>query len=84
MKWALVTTESKDMLIESWISSEKDDGEGGTYTHYTPDIQTVNKPAGTICEVIVYDGVSQYTPPANLELKQVPDSAKRGDEGYGS
>lgn len=84
MKWALVTLVPKNIWVEVVISEERVDGEGATYTQYIPKLESVNKPIGTIADIIEYDGVSEYIAEADFELKQVPDSAKIGDEGYGA
>jgi hypothetical protein len=39
-------------------------------------------PVGLICNIIMYDGESEYTPAAGLRLTQVPDEARIGDPGY--
>lgn len=67
MAYALVSTAQMDTMM--WT---------GTPASY----QTVTVEAGTIINLIAYDGVSPYTPADNTALMQVPDTANVGDTGY--
>jgi hypothetical protein len=42
----------------------------------------VNCVAGTIINIIDYNGSDPYTIPTGMKLEQVPDSAVIGDTGY--
>lgn len=84
MKWAFVTNQEEEFLLNSWSYSEFDRGDGEMAGHYSPQVTLELKPAGTICCLPVYDGALQFLPPTDyVVLKQVPDDAQIGDEGYG-
>jgi hypothetical protein len=70
MAYALVTLEETTMLI--WVL---DVNENWVF-------QSIVAPAGSIRNLIAYDGLSEYTPPAGARLEIVPDTARMGDPGY--
>ena len=72
MQWALVAT--AEQSLSYWVSNQ-DPTQPATW-------ETATVEAGTIVNLIVYDGVSPYTPPDNTALMQVPDTAQIGDTGY--
>jgi len=76
MAWALVNTEPKNLMLDVWTPQENP---------MAPPIfsrEEVEVKIGTICNLIVYDGVSKYTPAEGYKLVEVPDDAKMGDNGY--
>lgn len=72
MQWALVATAEQPL---SYWAPNSDPTQSATW-------ETITASIGTIVNLIVYDGVSEYTPPENTKLEQVPDDAKIGDTGY--
>lgn len=72
MQYALVAT--VEQQLSYWVPS-------GDPT-LPPTWQTITVEPGTIVNIIVYDGVSPYTPPDGTILDQVPDTAQIGDTGY--
>jgi hypothetical protein len=64
--YALITT----IDTSRTIFTKSDDG-------FTESL--VDCPVGTVMNIIVYDGVSPYTVPTNMQLKQVADTVKIGD-----
>jgi len=77
MKWALVATAEQELGL--WILV--DTGELDLFGNPVFENQWVVKevPAGTIMNIIVYDGISPYTPPENMILMEVSDDAQIGD-----
>lgn len=71
MKWALVARQTMDIPDPNFIPSDANPARG-----------TITITAGTIANIIVYDGIQEYVAPAGTELLQVPDNAKMGDTGY--
>lgn len=69
MAWALVNIAEAPITTGSWV-----DGEWVENTY--------NAIPGTIFNLIIYNGYSPYTPPPNMRLAEVPDTAKVGDTGY--
>lgn len=83
MKWAWVTTQTKQIEVEQWNDEERIDEFGTPYTIKVRSRVLLQKPAGTVCCLIKYDGNGDLTPPDfGIALKQVNDSAQIGDEGY--
>ena len=72
MQWALVAT--AEQTLSYWVPNV-DPTQTATWETATVEV-------GTIVNLIEYDGVSEYTPPDNQALMQVPDDAKIGDTGY--
>jgi hypothetical protein len=70
MAYALVTLEETTMSI--WILDVNENWEYSSFV----------APAGTIRDLIAYDGVSEYTAPPGARLEIVPDTARIGDPGY--
>lgn len=68
MKWALVCI--NPMMLSYWVY----DNDQEQYVWTTAEV-----PANTIVNIIIYDGVSPYTPPDNTQLMQVDDSLQIGD-----
>lgn len=52
------------------------------YSRIVGDWVTEEVPIGTIINLIVYDGGTDYTPPEGTKLEQVPLTANIGDTGY--
>lgn len=77
MTWALVATTAQTL---SYWTQPVLDSNGNIITASAWITSTV--PVGTIINIINYDGISQYTPPAGSKLEQVPDAANIGDTGY--
>lgn len=70
MKYALVNTIPCELSYWVW---EEDNGiRNQVY-------KTVTAEPGTIINVIQYQEGSSYTPPANMEIRQVADEADIGD-----
>lgn len=67
MAWALLNSIEMPLTIGHW-------DETGNYVE-----ETNNVPAGTVMNLIVYDGQSAYTPPPGYVLAQVDDATKIGD-----
>ncbi len=74
MQWALVNTVTMELIVQAW----RTDVMGNPESYWN----TIEAIPGTIVNLIVYDGVSPYTPPDGTRLEQVPDSAQIGDTGY--
>lgn len=68
MAWALICTIPTSVTVG--------------YPNQEPYWRRVIVPSGSIVNMIAYDGVAPYTPPQNTVLREVPDTAKIGDEGY--
>lgn len=66
MQWALIATKEMQM------PSSNSDG----------NMIMITVEPGTIINIIVYNGTDSYTPPNNIKLEQVPNTAKIGDTGY--
>lgn len=49
------------------------------YNHSTQSFDTVLASSGTIINLVAYDGVSEFIPAPNIELKQISDTAAIGD-----
>lgn len=77
MKYALVST--VDQPLKVWVESIGDLLKSGYIPGHLSDITAE---PGTIVNLIVYDGVAEYTPPEGQRLTEVPDDAKIGDTGY--
>jgi hypothetical protein len=77
MKYALIATVEQPLTY--WVEAV-----GGILDpdyvagHYT---EIMAEP-GTIVNIIVYDGIAEYTPPEGSRLAEVPDDAKIGDTGF--
>lgn len=71
MKWALVATQTMDIQDPNFIPSDANPTRG-----------MITISAGTIANIIVYDGIQDYVAPEGTQLQQVPDNAKIGDTGY--
>lgn len=67
MQWALVNTTEIQLEIGYWNDEEQ----------YIDE--TITATPGTICNLIVYDGESEFTPPEPFVLKSVADGLKIGD-----
>lgn len=79
MQWALVST--IDQTIGLWVLVQTGvDLQGNPMYGYEWQQRDIGP--GTIVNLIVYDGVSPYTPPDGTRLEQVPDTAQIGDTGY--
>jgi hypothetical protein len=75
MKWALIATQEQPLTI--WIDPV------GQYPTWTPGRwETITASPGTIINIIIYDGISDYTPPEGTIVQEVPEEAKIGDTGY--
>jgi hypothetical protein len=72
MQWALVATTEQEL---SYWALNEDPTQPANWV-------TITAEPGTIVNLIVYDGVSPYSPPDNTALMQVPDNAQIGDTGY--
>ncbi len=76
MKWALVSTEPVSF-------GRFEIQESGTDIFGNPAKANVwvntEAPENTIINIIVYDGVSEYTPPENTVLMEVADELHIGD-----
>lgn len=75
MAYALVSTQSVTLTTYTVTP-----GTGGLPA--TKNAVTSTYPAGTIVNLIEYDGVAAYTPPPNTRVALVPDTAQVGDTGY--
>jgi hypothetical protein len=66
MQWALIATTEQQLMV------------------YTPELNWhfITVQPGTIINTIVYDGVTEYTPPEGSRLLEVSVDAKIGDTGY--
>jgi hypothetical protein len=75
MAWALIAT--VDQPITVWVPSK---GTGvDTIEGY---FNTITAQPGTIINMIVYDGTSEYQPPEGTKLMQVPDTTSMGATGF--
>jgi len=81
MKWALISDISFDLKEFSWNITTITGEAGETIYLYTPTTQIVNKPGGTIINIIDYNS-DPYVVPVNLTLLSVDDTANIGDTGY--
>jgi hypothetical protein len=72
MKYALISTDATTVWM--WVPNNDDD--------QTQTFTEVSVPAGTIINLLEYDGLEPYTPESGLELAEVPDDAKIGDSGF--
>lgn len=77
MTWALISTVVQEL---SYWSKPTLDAEGNTIVG--PQWVTESVPIGTILNLVVYDGLTEYTPPNGTRIAQVPDTAAIGDTGY--
>ncbi len=77
MKYALVNT--IEMSLSYWVDAV---GDPISPEYIRGHMTTVNAQPGTVINLIVYDGESEYTPEEGLRLAEVPDEAKIGDTGY--
>jgi len=68
MQWAIVSTQP--MMLSYWVWDEASQQQIWT---------TSEMPTNTVMNLVVYDGVSPYTPPDNTVLMQVDDSKQVGD-----
>lgn len=75
MAWAIVNTVEMEVNIARY---EGVDEYGFAKLVKKPQFP---KP-GMIINMILYDGESDFTPPAGTKLVEVPDDAKIGDTGY--
>lgn len=69
MAYGLISTE--EMEIGLWVLNEMEDYDYKTYV----------TPAGTIMDLVMYDG-GKYEAPNGYRLGKVPDEANIGDTGY--
>lgn len=76
MKWALVTTIER--IMGAWVDVEIGTDIMGNIA-YESQWQDITFPAGSIINILVYDGVSPYTPAEDTELMQVADDKQIGD-----
>ncbi len=74
MQWALVNTVTMALIVQAW----RTDVMGNPESYWN----TIEAIPDTIVNLIVYDGVSPYTPPDGTRLEEVPDTAQIGDTGY--
>ena len=70
MAYGLISTE--EMEISLWVLNEMEDYDYKTYV----------TPAGTVMDLVMYDGESKYEAPKGYRLDKVPDEANIGDTGY--
>ena len=75
MQWALIATIAQPLEIYMPPVGE---GATGAPGH----LETITVQPGTVVNLIVYDGISEYTAPDGTVLQQVPDTAIIGDTGY--
>jgi hypothetical protein len=66
MKWALVA--NSNFKYNKW-----------TFVNGENKFLECDATPGTIVNLIVYDGIAQYTPPANCDLVEVADDKQIGD-----
>lgn len=68
MKWALVC--ENEMEIQNNFNMRNEENYDAS--------EMVKVPVGSIVNIIAYDGVKPYTPPAGCKLVQVADDANIG------
>lgn len=74
MQWALIATVEQELSY--WTKSVM----GENFEIITPSewvTETVS--VGTVLNLIVYDGVSEYTPPEGSRLAEIEDNYAIGD-----
>ena len=67
MNWALIATVAQPLTY---------------YSNSIGDWIKTEVIIGTVINIIVYDGVSEYSPPAGTRLAQITNTANIGDTGY--